>query len=98
MSHIPFSTEEKVYMKDHDPRKNTHNPPSYGQIADELNIQFKEHNQGKRTRRSVIQFYLESPRDEVTRVIRIPRKVSEGMSGQDLSSIIIYHMTKQTIP
>lgn len=72
-------------MRRHDPKDEV-NGQSYSQIAEALNNMYFLHNNRCRTRRSVESFFQQS--DIVTRVIKIPRSVSSGLTNEDIVNII----------
>jgi len=87
---IDFSAEEIAYMREQATMQNG-DRQSYASIARELNIRYKNHNEGRRTRQSVYEFMTADPDALVLERVAIPRDLLQQFraTGGKLESLVI---------
>ncbi len=87
---IDFSGDEITFMRDQAIAQNG-DRLSYAGIARELNIRYKDYNEGRRTRQSIYEFMTADPDAPVLERVAIPRNLLQQFraTGRGLESIVI---------
>ena len=87
---IDFSADEIAFMREQATMQNG-DRQSYASIARELNIRYKDHNEGRRTRQSVYEFMTADPDTPVLERVAIPRDLLQRFraTGGKLEPLVI---------